>query len=102
MSRLINYIHFCTFDANNPKDYLTIFSLIPTLKEGDDLYIKFDGVDYRYKVVSQRITEPADVSGLEQQYDDSYITLVTCVPPGTYWKRLWLTAQEQPFGEVAP
>ena len=86
----------------NPKDYLTIFSLLPTLKENDDIYIKFDGIDYRFKVVSQRITEPEDVSGLEQQYDDSYITLVTCVPPGTYWKRLWLVAQEQPFGEVAP
>lgn len=84
----------------DPKNYYTIFSLLPTLKKADDIFINFDGVDYRYEVISFRITKPDDVSGLEQQYDDSYITLVTCVPPGTYWERLWLTAKLKPFGEV--
>lgn len=83
----------------NPADYLTIFSLLPTLKEKDDIFVRFDGIDYRYKVVSQRVTSPSDVSGLEQRYDDSYITLVTCVPPGTYFQRLWLTAKLVPFGQ---
>lgn len=81
----------------NPKDYLTIFSLLPTLKENDDIFIRFDGVDYRYKVITKRVTDPKDVSGLEQRYDGSYITLVTCVPPGTYYKRLWLTAKLTTF-----
>jgi len=81
----------------DPKNYLTIFSLLPTLKEKDDIYIRFDGVDYRYQVTDMKVTEPDDVSGLEQKYDDSYITLVTCVPPGTYLKRLWVTARLVPF-----
>lgn len=83
----------------DPKNYLTIFSLLPTLKTGDDIFIKFDGVDYRYQVESRRITDPEDVTGLEQRFDDSYITLVTCVPPGTYWKRLWLSARQVPFDQ---
>ena len=83
----------------DPTSYLTIFSLLPTLKEGDDIFIKYDGVDYRYTVESKRITDPDNVSGLEQRFDDSYITLVTCVPPGTYLKRLWLTARQKSFGE---
>ncbi len=84
----------------DPKNYMTIFSLLPTLKEGDDIFINFDGVDYRYEVTDYKVTDPTDVSGLEQHYDASYITLVTCVPPGTYWQRLWLTARERPFGVV--
>lgn len=81
----------------NPTDYLTIFSLLPTLKEKDEIYIRFDGVNYRYQVSSMKVTTPEDVSGLEQKYDDSYIILVTCVPPGTYLQRLWLTARLVPF-----
>lgn len=81
----------------DPKNYLTIFSLLPTLQTGDDIFVRFDGVDYRYQVESRRITTPEDVSGLEQRFDDSYLTLVTCVPPGTYWQRLWLTARQVPF-----
>jgi sortase A len=84
----------------DPHNYLTIFSLLPTLVEGDEIFISFDGIDYRYEVIGKRVTKPADVSGLEQKYDDSYITLVTCVPPGTYWERLWLTARQKPFGVV--
>jgi len=33
------------------------------------------------------------ISVLEQKYDASYLTLVTCVPPGTYWKRLVVKAK---------
>lgn len=83
----------------NPQNYLSIFSLLPQLIEDDDLYVHFDGVDYKYKVVSMRVTDPGDVTGLEQRYDGSYITLVTCVPPGTYLKRLWVTAKQTSFGK---
>lgn len=77
----------------NPKNYMTIFSTLPTLKEGDDIFITYDSVTYKYKVESMIVKDPADLSVLEQQYDDSYITLVTCVPPGTYWKRLNVRAR---------
>lgn len=77
----------------NPKDYKSIFSTLPSLKEGDEIEVTYDSVFYRYEVESMVVTDPDDVSGLEQKYDDSYITLVTCVPPGTYWKRLWIKAR---------
>lgn len=81
----------------NPKNYLTIFSLLPELKIGDDIYVHFDGIDYRYKVISKIVTEPDDITGLEQRFDSSYLTLVTCVPPGTYFKRLWVQAKQTSF-----
>ncbi len=77
----------------NPKDYKTIFSTIPTLKEGDDIFVVYDGVTYRYQVISLTVLQPTDLSGLEQRFDDSYLTLVTCVPPGTYWQRLYVKSR---------
>ncbi|MEK7165366.1 MAG: class E sortase, partial [Patescibacteria group bacterium] len=82
----------------DPNNYLSIFSLLPKLKEGDDIFVRYDGVDYRYEVTVARVAAPDDVAGLEQRYDDSYVTLVTCVPPGTYLERLWVTAKQSPFG----
>lgn len=77
----------------NPKNYLTIFSTLPTLEGGDEVFVDFDGVEYKYKVYEMVEVDPDDVSILEQQYDNSYLTLVTCVPPGTYWKRLAVRAR---------
>lgn len=77
----------------NPKDYMTIFSLLPTLKYGDEIIINFDGVRYRYQVEEMVEVKPDDLSILEQRFDDSYISLVTCVPPGTYLRRLVVRAR---------
>ncbi len=72
----------------NPKDYKTIFTKLPDLENGDEIMVNFDNVTYRYKVSGMRITIPTDLSVLEQSFDNSYLTLITCVPPGTYLKRL--------------
>jgi sortase A len=77
----------------NPKDYKTIFSLLPTMKSGDEIDITYDGISYVYKVFDMVVSEPSDLSALEQKFDDSYLTLITCVPPGTYWQRLHVRAR---------
>jgi len=77
----------------NPKNYLTIFSTLPTLEKGDEVFVDFDGVEYLYRTYEMVEVSPTDVSVLEQRYDDAYLTLVTCVPPGTYWKRLAVRAR---------
>ncbi len=77
----------------NPTNYETIFSTLPTLKSGDDIFVTYDGVDYRYVVYDMVVTDPSDLSVLEQNFDDSYLTLITCVPPGTIWKRLSVRAR---------
>ncbi len=76
-----------------PTDYKTIFSLLPTLKIGDPIIVTYDGVTYKYVVYDMVVVDPTDLSTLEQQFDDSYLTLVTCVPPGTLWKRLDVKAK---------
>ena len=77
----------------NPKNYKTIFSLLPTLKAGDEIDVTFDGISYRYVVTHLTVTEPSDLSALAQRFDDSYLTLITCVPPGTFWQRLHVFAR---------
>lgn len=77
----------------NPRNYETIFSTLPTMKIGDEILINYDSVAYRYIVYDMVVTEPNDLTVLEQRFDDSYITLITCVPPGTTWKRLSVKAK---------
>lgn len=66
----------------NPKNYISIFSLLPTLKKGDEIDINYDGVSYKYKVETMFEVHPTDIQVLDQDDSDSFLTLVTCVPPG--------------------
>lgn len=79
----------------NPKDYTTIFSHLPSLSEGDEIFVAYEGLTYRYVVEDMQVVGPDDVSILEQRFDDSYLSLITCVPPGTYEKRLWVQTRLQ-------
>lgn len=71
----------------NPKNYETIFSTLPTLKKGDRIIVDFDGIRFVYQVERYIEIEPTDIEVLEQRFDRQGLTLITCVPPGTYWKR---------------
>lgn len=75
------------------KDYKTIFATLPTIKNGAEIKITYDSVNYTYVVYDKVVLEPTDLTGLEQRFDDSYVTLVTCVPPGTFLYRLNVRAR---------
>lgn len=66
----------------DPKNYMSIFSTLPTLKIGDQIDISFDGVLYKYNVEELFEIYPTDIQILQQDPSDSFLTLVTCVPPG--------------------
>ena len=66
----------------DPKSYITIFSTLPTLKKGDEINISFDGIAYKYAVENMFEVMPADLEVLDQDTSQSYLSLVTCVPPG--------------------
>lgn len=83
----------------NPKDYKTIFSKLPTLNKGDLIEINFDGIYFRYTVENLFEVYPEDIQILEQEASDSFLTLVTCVPPGDprMPRRLIIRARIIPF-----
>lgn len=77
------------FDSKN---YKTIFATLHTIKIGDEIFTTVNGLTYKYKIFSIVITDPEDTNMFSQSFDNSYITLVTCTPPGTTWKRLIVRA----------
>lgn len=78
------------FDQNN---YKTIFATLYKLEVGDEVLVKMPNITYKYKIENITIVDPEDTSVLEQNYNDSYLTLITCTPPGTIWKRLVIRAK---------
>lgn len=74
-------------------DYLSIFTYLPSLERGDEVLVDVKDLRYKYKIYEMFVVTPDEVSVLDQKYDNAYLTLVTCVPPGTYWKRLVVRAK---------
>ncbi len=66
----------------DPEDYLAIFSTLPTLEEGDEIYIDYDGILYTYVVEDMFEVAPTDIQILSQNAGSSNLSLVTCTPPG--------------------
>lgn len=77
----------------NQKDYKTIFATLYKLEVKDEIIANISGVSYTYIVYNISVVNPDDTSLFTQTYDNSYITLVTCTPPGTTWKRLLIKAR---------
>ncbi|GIW63053.1 MAG: hypothetical protein KatS3mg090_0879 [Patescibacteria group bacterium] len=74
-------------------DYKSIFTYLHTLQKGDEIIVKVDDHEYTYEVTEMFIINPDQIEILEQVKDESILTLVTCTPPGTYWKRLVVKAK---------
>lgn len=78
------------FDSSN---YKTIFANAYLLKEGEFIYANVNGIIYKYKIFNISVVNPNETSIFNQDPTDSFITLVTCTPPGTTWKRLIIKAR---------
>lgn len=77
----------------NPRRYNSIFSKIMTLKPGDEIFVTYDNITYRYIMNEKTEVKPEDVYILTQRYDSKKLKLVTCVPEGTYLRRGVITAE---------
>lgn len=75
------------------KNYKTIFATLYKISIGDEIIVNTGGINYRYKVENITVVDPDNTTVLEQNYDGSFLTLVTCTPPGTIWKRLVVKAR---------
>jgi len=75
------------------KDYKTVFTYLYKLSPGDEIIIKIKKDTFKYTIENVIVTDPENTSVLEQDYSDSFLTLVTCTPPGTIWKRLIVRAR---------
>jgi LPXTG-site transpeptidase (sortase) family protein len=78
------------FRAKSPKD---IFNPIPDIKLNSEIVINFDGATYRYQVRKTVVTSPDNYNVLLQDFSHRELTLITCVPLGTYWHRFVARAE---------
>lgn len=85
--------HSCLPQFYNPKNYSCIFATLNTLELGDEIFVNVDNVEYKYIVYDFKTVNPDDIWILEQKFDNYYLSLVTCVPPGLDWKRLVVKAK---------
>ena len=83
----------------SPTNYKTNFSTLPKLQKGDEIIVNYDGITYKYVVETKFEVLPKDIQVLEQNNYGSYISLITCVPPGDPRKprRLVVRARLVPY-----
>jgi len=79
--------------------YNAVFYLLKELNNGDEINIYLNGVRHIYHVVNKLVVNPGDISYLTQETPYEQLTLQTCWPPGTTFKRLVILAR--PESELA-
>ena len=75
-------------DWLDPGNYNFIFGPLEKMKEGDPIYVNYEGKRYTYTVTGTKVVKPTDVSALQIGTDKPRITLITCTPLGTALNRL--------------
>ncbi len=73
--------------------YNTVFSILDKVVVGDVVYVNYGGTRYTYKISNVKVVSPDNLSVLAQG-DDYTLTLMTCTPVGTSYKRLIVTANQ--------
>ena len=76
--------------------YNYVFANLDKLAVGDQAVIYYKGNKYLYQASKIKIVEATDLSVLDQTIKPT-LTLMTCTPPGTSWKRLIVE-----FDQIAP
>ena len=76
----------------DPANYLTIFSPLYRLHEGDHVLIDYGSRRYAYRVDNLYEISPHDLQPLRQDFSEKELTLMTCSPPGTSLRRLIVKA----------
>lgn len=74
-------------------DYKSIFTYLSSLEKNDLIKVEINGFIYEYIVFDNFVVDPADIWVLDTKNEQSLLSLITCVPPGTFWKRLVVRAK---------
>lgn len=81
--------------------YNYVFVNLDKMVVGDQAVIYHSGNKYVYTVNEKRVVTPKETSVLAQT-DTPILTLMTCTPPGTNWKRLIVTLEQTAPTYVKP
>ena len=73
--------------------YNAVFYLLREVEPGDKVVIFYNGRRHNYVVFDKHVVDADDTEYLTNKYDKPILTLQTCDPPGTLWKRLIVRAK---------
>jgi LPXTG-site transpeptidase (sortase) family protein len=73
--------------------YNTVFSILDKLVVGDVINVNYGGKKYTYKVFDIKVVSPSDITVLNQS-NESILSLMTCTPVGTNYRRLIVRASQ--------
>ena len=73
------------YEANR---YNSIFYLLDKLVVGDEIDLYYLNSKFKYVVTEKKVVNSSDVQYLAGDGTKKTVTLMTCWPPGTSWKRL--------------
>ncbi|MBI5127731.1 sortase [Candidatus Roizmanbacteria bacterium] len=74
--------------------YNSVFYLLHKLEKGDKIEMYYKKKKYVYEVTAKKYVDASDVSYLDPtSQSTSVLTLMTCWPPGTTYKRLIIQAK---------
>ncbi len=73
--------------------YATVFTTLHQLVPGDRIVIFYQGKRYDYRVREKEIVPGFDTNPLDRSSSRRILTLQTCDPPGTTWRRLIIIAE---------
>ncbi len=73
----------------------SVFYLLYKLKNGDEIYIYYNKARIKYVVSDTKIVDPKDISYLNPISKIKQLTLMTCWPAGTDYKRLIVIATQK-------
>lgn len=76
--------------------YNAIFYTLNHMSPGDEIVIFFENTKFVYVVNNKEILESNDTRYLTQDHSGKeQLVLQTCWPPGTTWKRMYVTAERK-------
>lgn len=76
----------------NVTSYNAVFYLLGKLVKGDTINIFYKGERYVYRVIDTKIVDPSEVEYITRKTNTEFLTLQTCWPLGTTFKRLLVFA----------
>lgn len=77
-----------------PGNFKAIFAHLPEVKKGDEVIIEAEGRRFIYVIKGMKIVDPKETWVISPPDNNGrYLSLMTCVPPGLYLKRLIVLAE---------
>ena len=74
--------------------YNAVFYLLSKLEKGDEIFIFYQTKKYRYVVTEKKTAAPEEVQYMSDTPGKNTLTLMTCWPGGTTWKRIVVRAEQ--------